>query len=396
MASESLQTVATHPSSLTGEMRQLTPGQLLVLGVTARQLGIADLLFAAVQLLLDDEDERPLWKRLEDLEDLAQETLAELENLTTVDPEAFEPPRWLRRAAAPEFHRFARRFLGPARLDRIIAAAKEDGAIMAVAVRRALRYVMPLATAADHCVGVLSAEQRAKIDGLSAITESSLLEAAVKLDSLIGHLDDVGIPIAAEAARPSELVDLPGAIGELASQLQHSITEDTQELLEEMSAVLGRKVSGARDALEHSSDPVSQAANSLIELIDRLLRSAFDSTTVMAWVQTHFPNRADLIHFVDGRSRPTKRAEALCFAHAGEPPSDEPLLQETIAATIVAARSELQRLKHADSCTDEERAELTRMLHAIEGATVLVLRIAWLGVEKDRLLDLRARLAIAA
>ena len=51
---------------------------------------------------------------------------------------------------------------------------------------------------------------------------------------------------------------------------------------------------------------------------------------------------------------------------------------------LCRSRSSLQGLKHADSCTVRERAELVRQLRAVEGSMVLVLRFAWLGVEESQ------------
>jgi hypothetical protein len=54
-------------------------------------------------------------------------------------------------------------------------------------------------------------------------------------------------------------------------------------------ATLSRKIQGARDALTYSADPVSQAASSLIEMIDRLLRTAFNEAEVLCLDSKQLP-----------------------------------------------------------------------------------------------------------
>lgn len=58
--------------------RRISPNQLRILGVTEFQLDVADLLFGAIQILLDDRDPRPMAARLNDLEERALEVFGPL------------------------------------------------------------------------------------------------------------------------------------------------------------------------------------------------------------------------------------------------------------------------------------------------------------------------------
>ena len=161
--------------------------------------------------------------------------------------------------------------------------------------------------------------------------------------------------------------------------------------------MLKRKVRGARDALNFSADPVSQAANSLIELIDRMLRDAYDAEYVLEWVDRYFTSQSVTMTYEShGCLRPTKRARALCFVCAGEAPPEVSMIHELASVAIVVARSNLEHLKHADACTDAEKRELLCMLETVEGSILLISRVAWLGVKESALGDLRDRLVLVA
>jgi len=387
---------ALKASSVVRVARRLSANQLRILGITDFQLDVADLFFGAIQMLLDDRDPRPMEDRLEDLEERAQEIFGPLDEGHLEIGEA-EVPRWLRQASAPVYGRFMRRFLGAAGTHQLISAFREDGEVLAVAVRRCLRYLLPVAAAADRCIRVLSPRQQAEIDGLEALASSTALGLVVKLDLMITEFETNGVHLDPGVARPSELVDLPGPVGEVARSVDPQVSDQSAEILQDLGSMLTRKVRGARDALAYSSDPISQAANSIIELVDRMLRNAFDTDDVLEWIDSHFPSRStQLTHVKQGRREPTKRAQALCFAFAGEAPQEHPLFHELAAAAIIAARNGLERLKHADHGTEDEKQELIGHLQAVEGSIVLVSRIAWVGAEESSLQDLRHRLAIAA
>lgn len=340
-----------------------------------------------------------MWERLEDLEDQAQDVFGpvDLGRLQVDDDGDPVLPRWLRRASAPDYGRFVRRFLGAARADRMVTAFRHDGEVLAVAVRRCLRYLLPVAAAADRCIRVLSPGQQAQIEGIEGLASSTALALVVRLDTAVTELEAEGVRLDPGIARPSELVELPGPAGEMARSMGTIVSDQSAEIVQGFGAMLTRKVQGARDALDHSSDATSQAAHSLIELIDRMLRHAFDTRDVLEWIDHHCPSRsAQLTYVQHGCRLPTKRARALCFVCAGAAPPESPMIHELAAVAIVAARSNLERLKHADSGTEGEKEELLSLFEAVEGSLVLVSSVAWIGVDESSLDDLRNRLVLVA
>ena len=386
-------------SAVVREARLLSASERRVLGVTDFQLDVADLCFSAIQLLLDDRDPRPMWERLEDLEDHARDVFGsvDLDRLQIDDDGNPVLPRWLRRASAPGYGRFVRRFLGAARADRMVGAFRQDGEVFAVAVRRCLRYLLPVAAAADRCIRVLSPSQQAQIEGIEGLARSTALALVVRLDSAVTELEADGVLLDPGIARPSELAELSGPVGELARSMDTLVSDQSAEIIQGFGTMLTRKVQGARDALALSSDPISQAANSVVELIDRTLRHAFETEHVLRWIDQHFSSRSTVLtREKDGRRLPTKRGMALCFACAGEAPPEQPMIHELAAAAIVTARDELEHLKHADKGTEAEKEEVITMLKAVEGSILLVSRIAWIGVDESSLDDLRNRLVLAA
>ena len=96
------------------------------------------------------------------------------------------------------------------------------------------------------------------------------------------------------------------------------------------------------------------------------------------------------------QGRPTTRAKALCYVFAGldvpEPPS---VLHEMVASGIVATRRQLERLKHFDLGTDEERELLAAYLNSVEGFLTLVVGLGWAAVPDEKLENLKVRLKSA-
>lgn len=381
------------------ELRMLSAGQRKVLDISDIQLDIAELCFSAIALLLDDRDNRPLRYRMEDLETDAIRVMDSLgaETFETGEDGEILLPRWLRSLSKPHFGRFLRSFLGAARTDRLVEALRQDGEVLAIAVRRSLRGILPVAAAADRCIRVLSPAQQSEIEGVEGLARSTALGLVVHLDSLVTQLDNTGVKLDPGIARPSELVALPGPVGEIARSADMLVTEQSAEIIEGLGNMLKRKVRGARDALNFSADPISQAANSLIELIDRMLREAYDTEFVLESIDRYFNSQnVRMTHESHGSLQPTKRARALCFVCAGEAPPEVSMIHELAAAAIVVARSNLEHLKHADTCTTDEEKELLCMLETIEGSILLISRVTWLGVKESALGDLRDRLVLAA
>jgi hypothetical protein len=178
------------------------------------------------------------------------------------------------------------------------------------------------------------------------------------------------------------------------------VSDESLQYAEELSETIVRKLRGARHAVENSPDPVSQAANSLIELIDRMLRGAFSDEEVLAWVAEHVPERKGMTHAPPNATgpRPTRRARALCFSYAGGAVLENSMLHEAAAVVLVQMHQLLEGLKHADRGTDEERAELLNFIASVESYVLLVCRVGWTMCNEADLARVRARLggAVAA
>ncbi len=236
---------------------------------------------------------------------------------------------------------------------------------------------MPFVTAWEDALAVLSPEQ------LAGATTFDLLglnagKLMVQLDSLLGEKVLPVLPMDLADAEAADLVDTP----QLASVVRASLSLSTRRQLMRANQSLVRKLSGARDALSHSADGVAQAASSLIELIDRILRESATRDEVLNWIHREVPDSPDLTFEDSGVGlRPTKRGEVLCFLYGGGQVKREPteaddgkgpsFVHEVLARVVVSARSELQRLKHADEPGDGDKAQLELLLAAVEGALLL-------------------------
>lgn len=384
------------------------------LGIDPAMVAIYDLLVSACAIAVDDDDPRPLYQRFEsDLGTLAEEVFAgidldeavkRIESIVT--PASTEITKWVKRftgGAGPA--RWLMRAIGSGRYYRARKALKADAAVVVVAMRRLLRWCLPYTVAIDDCASILSTAELTAIykvcsqGGGNTSISNSLLGAVVQLDREIDRLLDFGIPFPQATARSDERIhlDVPD-VAMFANELRAVIGSQSKSAVVEISQALANKIQGARDAMEHSADPVSQAANSLIELIDRLLREAFSENEVLQWVNENLP--ADDLVFFDsgaGRHRPTKRAQALCFAYAGQRIEQRSPMNEIGAAGLVTARNRMQALKHADRGTPEEIAQLYGLLNAVEAYIVVSIRLGWSIYAHDHDLErLRARFVPAA
>lgn len=213
------------------------------------------------------------------------------------------------------------------------------------------------------------------------------------IDRLVGNVLDAALSDQLTADVFTTLpTPSPEEVATALPRLRKVIADRSRELAEQLGSIVTRKMKGARDAVALSADPVSQAANSLIELIDRLLRAAFTDQEVLDWISKNYPDEKQLRYVKDEKVRPTKLAQARCFVFAGEPKGDQPAFGELIAGVLVNARSELQRLKHADTGEPEELDELGQLIGAIEGFFALGVRLAWGQIPDDTLPQLYGRL----
>jgi hypothetical protein len=340
--------------------------------------------------IMDADDPRPWQERLKDcfaeidLEEIAAGIVAfASEN----DGQKLEA--WVEDVQRVGYRAYARRLLGAAEYTRLERALKEDAAIVALAVRRAMRALMPFAVAWEDAVNVMTREQ------LKAVTTTDLLglsivKMVVDLDALLGEKMLPALPMEITSATAEDLVAWRPEDAELlAKQFREIVSGISARRVEQANFPLVRKIKGARDALEHSADGISQAANSLIELIDRLMREAYDRSTVVDWVDSNFSDDTGLIYVESGERRPTKRAEALCLVYGSgrvaRPPTDADdgtgpsLIHDVLARVIVVARTRLQQLKHADLDQESERERLLMVMSALEGALMIGLQVGLLA-----------------
>ena len=179
----------------------------------------------------------------------------------------------------------------------------------------------------------------------------------------------------------------------MADRLRAAAVGPTRVRLAELNSKLASKISGAQDALKGSADGVSQAAHSLVELIDRILRTAFPDGAVISWISDSGRTTDDLTFLDEGRQRPTKRAQALCFAYGGRPAEQKSAIHEMVATGLVSARTQLQELKHADHGHESEVQRVISLMAAVEGFLTLALRLGWATLDEAEVDGLRRRLA---
>lgn len=300
---------------------------------------------------------------------------------------------WVARLQRADHQKILNRLLGTATFNAIKRDAQTDARIILMAARVGARVLRPWALAMDDALGVLTQAQREEIGFPQAIS-TSLFGLALNADEVLGTTlsSDVGLVFPENVENHVlESSEVEAAMGQFRTLLRARADEN----LADLSDVFARKIRGARDALEHSADGVSQAANSLVELIDRIARDAFSEREVLEWLRGNGLDDDRHIYSAGGRDRPTKRGQLLCLAWAGAPISAQTTgtvnFQKVAAYALLNIREGLQKLKHADEGTDEERVLLGQFLDAIEATTVLMIRASWALVGRERVQALRAQ-----
>ncbi|MEU0032118.1 hypothetical protein [Streptomyces sp. NPDC006335] len=357
-----------------------------------------DIIVSICKSLTDSTDPRPWQEKLEDC--FASFDVEVFEEFFRTFSEEFkeeEVKNWIDRLSSENYKSFVERLLGAARYRQLIDAVKEDGAVVTLAIRRGVRALMPFAVAWGDALSLMSKEQMKVAKRTDALAFNAV-QLIVSLDDFLGEKLLPELPMEGTAATSSDLAAwAPDGPEALAAQFRTLVTEASTRRLERANSPLVRKIRGARDALTYSADGVSQAANSLIELLDRVMREAFPPAEVLRWVDGNLPEEEGLTYIKDGQRAPTKRAEALCFVYGGgsvmpvEPNQYElSVFHDVVALVLVSARTKLQKLKHADSGTPEEREQLIAVLAAIEGALMLGLTIGGLSADPQSPYELPA------
>lgn len=390
-------------SALASELRQLPARLRATLELRDWVIDTVDVLVSSLIALADPADSRTIEERFgwllvenddehseHDAEEFDRELAEWTQRLNAISET--ELPRWTKRLAGDgSWKRFARKLLGARSYDRLARAIEDDLSAMAEGFRRLVQIAQPFAVAFDDVIGVLTPEQIKGVDSTYDWAAISALRFLIQLDGAIGRYIESSFDWSSvQLVRPGEHSD----VAEMAQRLRGAAVGPTRERLAELNARLASKISGAQDALKLSADGVSQAAHSLVELIDRILRSAFPDATVLLWLE--LSGRADdglTFYTKDGRLRPTKRAQALCFAYGGRLAAEKSAVHEIVASGLVSARTQLQELKHADEGDEAEVQHVTSLMAAVDGFLTLTLRIGWATLGTEEVDGLRRRLA---
>ncbi|MFJ2635828.1 hypothetical protein ACIO6U_28290 [Streptomyces sp. NPDC087422] len=374
----------TSQSRFAAFARTLDPSILSALRIDEATILGADLIVAICILFTDSNNPTPWTERVENyLETTGIEALDD--GLTSVmeDIKDGKSKVWVEKYKNNTYREFTKRLLGAAQYRLLTNALKEDAAVVALALRRAVRAIMPFAVAWSDSTGILSKEQvRAK--NKADLLAVNAVDAIITLDGIIGEKVLSSLPMEVTGATEVDLATWPkNGASDLILQFRAVVKQASAKRVERANSPLIRKIQGARAALEYSDDGTSQAANSLIELLDRIMREAFPPNSVLAWVDSNIPDNPDLTFFDENQNKrkPTKFGESLCFVYGGGPVIREKtkyddgegptLVHEMIARTLVAVRNKLQQIKHADEGTPEERAQLLILFTALEGALML-------------------------
>lgn len=303
-----------------------------------------------------------------------------------------ELPRWTKRLTGDgSWKRFARRLLGARSYDRLAGAIQDDLAAVAGGFRRIIQAAQPFAVAFDDVLSALTPEQIKGVDGTYDWAAISALRFLLQLDVAIGRYVESSFDWSTFHLDKTHVEQSDFA--EMANRLRAAAVGPTRERLAELNSKLASKISGAQDALNGSADGVSQAAHSLVELVDRILRTAFPDSAVMSWISESARTVDDLTFVKDRRQRPTKRAQALCFAYGGRPAEQKSAIHEMVATGLVSARTQLEKLKHSDQGDESEVQRVNSLMAAVEGFLTLALRLGWATLDEAEVDGLRRRLA---
>jgi hypothetical protein len=357
-------------------------------GVVAPTLVILDGIVGLCWLMMDESDARSWIEKFEYVIDKVTEGY----DLDDADVQAFladfaetDVAAYLEVFPKQNFRDFFKRLVGEGTYHRLSAAFTRDSAPVVAVSRLAMKSIAPFVLAWDDLTAELSDEQLKAFKDLAQSRGQMLpMMASVfrLLDSTVVHLD---IP-ESWMSRGSLTTVAEDEIDVLRAELRLLTAGASREAMKELSATLTRKLSGAKDALAHSSDSVSQAANSLIELIDRLLR-VFTDEEVLEWLEANYPKLPDTTYEKDGKVRPSTRGRALCVVHGSEKTDNASDMYIVAAMALSRTRKTLQQLKHADENTPEERAQIESCMNEVESFFFLLTSFTWVGVD-DSILDM--------
>lgn len=379
-------------SAVVDQLIRLPRGLLGPLGLNDYIISAIDNLVTLCAIVIEEED-APLLERLGDavheFGGSGEDLIWIGETLETVSDEQIT--QWAERVKQADYQKFLNRLLGSGTYTAVVESLKSDARVVLAALQIGVRAIQPWSVALDDVVKVLNKSQIQE-SGLQGALATATFRLVANMEAVLGVVlkdpDRLTFLDGPKEASLSES-EIEGAL----VQFRELVSARANENLSALSNVLARKVQGARDALEYSVDGVSQAANSLVELIDRIAREAFSEHEVLQWLEA---NQLSAQHTYerDGNTRPTKQGQIFCLVWAGMPPKhddDGVDFRSVVAYALLNMRNQLQRLKHADDATDEERQELGKYLNAVGGAVMLLVRMCWGGLEDERVSKLRAQ-----
>jgi len=387
-----------HASAVARELYKLPPRVRADLGAVGEVLLTFDGVVTMANTFLDPNDHRHWAEKIESVLNMLADVGVVYgpriaDRIMALDEDALGA--LVAKYARQGYLSYVQRMIGEAAFHRLHRAVTADIDTVGAMAHKALEGLLPYAVALDDVADVLTEEQiRAFMNFNPA--GGFMMELMFKLfEALDVAVNTVAIPEHLEAMRRLRF-SAPTAVDlvELTGDLRERISGQSRALIKDLNTVLDRKLRGAQDALAFSADSNSQAANSLIEFIDRLFRLTYSDAEVLAWLDANYPDLLD-VKYTDnqtGEVRPSKRGQALCFVHAHasvEQPSEMHVL---LATSISTMRRKLQQIKHADEGTGEERDTIANCVIGLEAFVHLGIGLSWSLVPDAGLSDLKARL----
>ncbi|MFX0581071.1 hypothetical protein [Nocardia nepalensis] len=275
-------------------METLPPGVQQLLGVDRFLLGILNVVVCSAHCLLDPDDVRPLVERF----DWFNEAIAEL-GLEPGPQAGHALADWLtsfatetrleqiKKVKSSTWRAFLRRLVGAAAFDRLASAVRADVQVITDVIEWGSVRTQPFAVAFDDCMSVIGSDRVSKLFGIEETVTALELVRRLHIATTKLRSEKLGYELDSAALEP--ITDA----AQLVDELRAMASGPTREALGQLSGPLSRKLEGARFALDESVDGASQAANSLVELLDRLLRTAFPPHEVRAWLDSTGP---DYVH----------------------------------------------------------------------------------------------------
>jgi hypothetical protein len=137
-----------HKSKFVARARKLDPSLLAALRIDETMLDVGDAVVTLCGILMDSTDVRPWTGRLDEyFKDVDYEEVQSGLATSASGDGGVALRAWTDDIKRDGYKTYARRLLGAAEYDRLERALKEDAAVVALAIRRAVRAIMPFAVA---------------------------------------------------------------------------------------------------------------------------------------------------------------------------------------------------------------------------------------------------------